>query len=163
MTHRNQRHPIARAATVRVTIARPAVPALVTGLALSLALLSSPAQASTLEIAVENVKSTEGSILVAIYNSADSYRKQAVWEAKVPVQMPVTRIAVPDLAGGQYAVALFQDRNGDGKVDSNLFGVPTEPYGFSNNPRSLMGPASWDQTRFDLGASPASIKIRLTD
>lgn len=32
-----------------------------------------------------------------------------------------------------YAISLFIDMNGNGKLDKNLFGVPKEPYCFSRN------------------------------
>ncbi len=139
------------------------VSGLTTGLALALALISGPALAGTLEVTVENVKSTAGQMRIAVYNSAESYQKKPFWMAQIPVTSPVTRFTIPDLAAGQYAVTLFQDRNEDGKVDANLFGVPTEPCGFSNNPRNLMGPASWEQTRIDYNGAAMTLAIRLTD
>ncbi len=42
-----------------------------------------------------------------------------------------------------YAISLFQDLNGNGKLDTrSLFGmqVPDEPYGFTNNPTALRAP-----------------------
>ncbi|MEM8710080.1 MAG: DUF2141 domain-containing protein [Planctomycetota bacterium] len=35
---------------------------------------------------------------------------------------------------GTYAVTVFHDLDGDGKVDRNFFGKPTEPVGLSKNP-----------------------------
>ena len=34
---------------------------------------------------------------------------------------------------GNYAIAVFHDLNGNGKLDRNLIGLPSEPYGFSND------------------------------
>ena len=37
-----------------------------------------------------------------------------------------------DLAPGRYAVAAYHDVNGNGELDKVPPGLPTEPYGFSN-------------------------------
>jgi uncharacterized protein (DUF2141 family) len=60
-----------------------------------------------------------------------------------------------DLPPGLYAAVAFQDFNGNGKLDKNLFGVPREPYGFSNGARGNMGPPTFSQAavRIDSEAS----------
>jgi uncharacterized protein (DUF2141 family) len=49
-------------------------------------------------------------------------------------------VVLTNLDPGQYAIILFHDENGNGKLDRNALGVPTEPYGFSNNVRGFLGP-----------------------
>jgi hypothetical protein len=39
------------------------------------------------------------------------------------------------VSSGIYAIRLFLDINNNQKLDTNLFGKPTEPFGFSNNPK----------------------------
>lgn len=134
------------------------------GLVITLALATTGvARADSIDLTVENVKSTQGPLMIAVYGNAGDYRKKALREMKVPAVTPATTIAVADLPPGDYAIALFHDRNGNEKVDSNLFGVPTEPYGFSNNPKNLMSPATWDQSRFNVAGGGAKVSIRLTD
>lgn len=50
---------------------------------------------------------------------------------------------IPGLQPGRYAVAVIHDENGNGKLDTNAFGMPTEGFGFSNNPRITFGPPSF--------------------
>ena len=41
------------------------------------------------------------------------------------------------------------------------FGMPTEPFAFSNNAVGNMGPAKWDRARFEVsGATAQAIRIR---
>ena len=55
----------------------------------------------------------------------------------------------------------FHDVNGDGRMNTNPFGMPTEPFAFSNNARGNMGPASWDRAEFAAaGAVAQTIVIR---
>jgi uncharacterized protein (DUF2141 family) len=35
-----------------------------------------------------------------------------------------------DIKPGKYAIAVIHDENCNGELDSNLFGIPTEGYGF---------------------------------
>jgi uncharacterized protein (DUF2141 family) len=65
------------------------------------------------------------------------------------------------LEPGTYAVIVFHDLDGDGRLTMNPFGVPTEPFAFSNNARGNMGPASWEQASFTVRADTThSIEIR---
>ena len=132
---------------------------------------SAAAQAATVEVTIENVKSTDGSLLIAVYDNADEYQRnggfkgleKAVKELKIPAVTPAATLSLADLAPGDYAITLFHDRNGNGKIDSNLFGIPTEPYGFSGNPKNLMSPATWEQSRFSVTNNGAQLPIRLSD
>ena len=54
----------------------------------------------------------------------------------------------------------MHDENGNDKLDSNFMGMPTEGYGFSNNPR-VMRAATFDEARFNVPAAGTSIQIVL--
>ena len=54
------------------------------------------------------------------------------------------------LKKGAYALAVYQDSNGNGELDSSFLGVPKEPYGFSTNPDATFGPPAYDACRFEL-------------
>jgi uncharacterized protein (DUF2141 family) len=55
----------------------------------------------------------------------------------------------------------FHDVNGDGEMNFNPFGMPVEPYAFSNNAVGNMGPASWERARFNVnGAVVQTITLR---
>jgi len=62
---------------------------------------------------------------------------------------------------GQYAIRLFHDVNGNGQLDTNPFGMPTEPFAFSNNARGRFGPATWADAAFTVtaGANVQEIAI----
>ena len=52
--------------------------------------------------------------------------------------------AFAGLAAGRYVIKSFADENGNEKLDTNLVGLPTERYGFSNDAKGRMGPPSFD-------------------
>ena len=54
------------------------------------------------------------------------------------------------LLHGEYAIAVFVDLNGNGKMDKNFFGIPKEQYGFSNNVMGRMSAPTFDQAKFTI-------------
>jgi uncharacterized protein (DUF2141 family) len=63
---------------------------------------------------------------------------------------------------GRYAVRAFLDLNGDGKLNRNPLGMPTEPFGFSNGAVPHGGAPGWDEASFDApaGAVVQTIALR---
>ena len=62
-----------------------------------------------------------------------------------------------DVLPGKYAIAFFQDENGNGKLDTKRFGVPSEPFGFSRDAMGKLGPPSFEAAALDLPAGPVSV------
>lgn len=69
-------------------------------------------------------------------------------------------VRVGDLPSGDYAVALFHDENGNGRLDTR-FGLPVEGFGFSNNPRILFGPPSFAAARIAVGNGETDETVKL--
>ncbi|WP_162910628.1 DUF2141 domain-containing protein [Hymenobacter oligotrophus] len=90
------------------------------------------AQQAPLQLQIRNAQPARGRIVVELY------RTEAEW-----LQTPFRRISLPaDGAAsqatlavpyGKYAVSIYQDANGNGRLDQNFLGIPKEPIGFGNN------------------------------
>ena len=65
-----------------------------------------------------------------------------------------------DLPAGQYAIAIFHDKNGDEQLDTNWLGIPKEPLGFSNARMRTFGPPSFQECVVSL-EKDAIIKVLL--
>jgi len=52
------------------------------------------------------------------------------------------------IPAGTYGLSAFHDKNGNGKLDTNFLGMPTEDYCASNNARGFMGPPSFEDSKF---------------
>ena len=59
-------------------------------------------------------------------------------------------VTIEEIPAGVYALAVFQDKDADGKLNSNLFGAPTEPYGFSKNKYGTFGPPDFEDVSFKI-------------
>lgn len=115
---------------------------------------------SSLTLTFDTGAST-GKVMVALYDS------EAAWSGGAPVRSALVDVAAGqrsatfnDLPEGDYGMKAFHDVNGDGAMNTNPFGMPVEPYAFSNNAVGNMGPARWDQARVTVsGAVTQSIRL----
>ncbi len=127
----------------------------------ALLLAASQAGAADLTIHVDDVKAAGGRIEVAVYNSAGAFLKTTTGAAGTVASGDANTVVVKDLPAGDYAFAVFHDANSNGKLDKNLFGIPTEDYAFSNNALGKMGPPTFEQARFTLPATGATLRVSL--
>ena len=127
--------------------------------ALSLALMATSACAHDLTVEVLGARSDKGTVDGALYADAASWLKTPRAGERQPAAARVLLI-YRDLPAGRYALSLFHDENGNGKLDSNMIGMPVEAYGFSNNPNVMRKP-TWDEARFELGEADATVRIEL--
>ncbi len=101
--------------------------------------------------------------MVAIYDPAQSFmdEKRMFRSLIVPVESRLrTRLSL-DLPAGTYAVSLFHDVNADRQLNTNFAGIPKEPYGFSNNPKSTFGPPDYKEAAFRLSKDTTiTVKLR---
>ena len=119
------------------------------------------ADPSSLTLTFDTGAST-GAVMVALYDS------QAAWSDGAPVRSARIDVAAgqrtatfDDLPDGDYGMKAYHDVNGDGTMNTNPFGMPVEPYAFSNNAVGNMGPARWGQARVTVsGAVTQTISIR---
>jgi uncharacterized protein (DUF2141 family) len=113
---------------------------------------SSISFASELTIKLTNLKSTKGKVLIALYDSSKGFPKDynmAIEQAVVKTTRNFS-YTFKNLPSGNYAVALFHDKNANEKMDTNFIGIPKEGFGFSNNPKVFTGPPGFNKAKFIL-------------
>ncbi|MEZ5739928.1 MAG: DUF2141 domain-containing protein [Burkholderiaceae bacterium] len=120
-----------------------------------------PAVSATLTVEITGVTQTAGKMMIAVYDSEASFRQQAVRQRiEAPVKGTM-RIAFDGLPAGPYAITLFQDLNGDGELNTKLFGIPAEPWGASSNGKGSFGAPTWEAASVPLPAGGATVTIGL--
>lgn len=93
----------------------------------------------------------QGAIMLQLFDSEAGYESGRGGRAiRLPVSAATAEINFSGLAPGEYAIRLFHDVNGDGEMNTNPFGIPTEPFAFSNNARGQFGPAAWANAVFTI-------------
>ncbi|MET0334190.1 MAG: DUF2141 domain-containing protein [Rhizobacter sp.] len=124
--------------------------------------IAGAAQALTLTIVVSEARSPQGTINAALYNGESTWLKagEATQVTKVPTTDGKTLLVFTNLAPGRYAVSMFHDENGNGQLDKNVLGMPTERYGFTGTGGSF-GPPSFADASIDLQADTTlSVALR---
>ncbi len=136
---------------------------LTAGAALALAAADETASKASLEIAFQNIETQEGAIMAALFADAESYDEGGAPVASFRLQVDGSTVTkrLEDLAPGAYAIRAYHDVDGDGELDTNLFGVPTEPYAFSNNASGRKGPAKIDAAAFSIQAGENAHAINI--
>lgn len=110
------------------------------------------AQAGELTIEVSGVTPNRGKVYVALYDRPETFPisgRQRVSQVLTSEAEHLT-VHFKDLQPGQYAVGVFQDLNGNGRLDKNFLGIPKEPYGFSNGARGSIGPPKFAEAAITL-------------
>lgn len=106
-------------------------------------------ETGTLLVLVKGFKSTEGQLMVALFNNSEDFPDKEPYKGNVmPISANEELIKFENLPYGDYAIAALHDMNMDGKLDKNMLGIPTEGYGFSNNVMDKYGPPSFLQASF---------------
>ncbi len=130
-------------------------------------LLAAPvarAQEAGLTVTATSGKGDRGKVVAALFDAEAAYRatKDPVRTAEVALTGGAARIAWSDLPPGRYAAVLYHDVNADGRLNTLPVGLPTEPYGFSNNVRGRFGPASWTAASFEVkpGANAQAVSLK---
>lgn len=114
-------------------------------------LMSHWAQGQQLTIKVAGIPSAKGNVLLAIFNDAVGFpddSKKAYKLDQVPAQKGAVEVKLSNVPAGTYAIAVFHDANGDGKLNTNALGIPKEAYGFSNDARPTFRAPNFQEAGF---------------
>jgi len=110
-------------------------------------------------VEIRNVTVNGGLIIFGYYSSQEAFSNQSPdWSTTIePTNETILyKINVP---AGEYLIGIHQDSNGNGVMDYALFGIPKEPYGFSNMKGKK--PGNFNQLKFKVNNSNEKIIIPL--
>ncbi|MGB6231694.1 MAG: DUF2141 domain-containing protein [Litorimonas sp.] len=107
--------------------------------------------ASQLVLDIVGLETREGQVLVGLYDTENGFETEVERLGRTePVGGDAARIVFDGLPSGDYALKVFHDEDSDGELDTNFLGIPTEPYGFSNNASDPFSAPEWSETKFRL-------------
>lgn len=113
-----------------------------------------------LSLRVEGVRSSDGQLRAELLGRGpgESEPRRVTFAAQDAVE-GTNVIRFPSLPVGDYAVQLYHDENGNGKVDMNVVGVPQEGYGFSNVPVVQGGIPPFDRMKVTVTADASATAV----
>jgi uncharacterized protein (DUF2141 family) len=88
----------------------------------------------------------------------DSSSARVIW---LPADVKGVVCRFNDLPEGRYAVSVGHDINGNKKVDTNVFGIPTEQWGVSNNIRPSLRAPRFDEAAFSIPADGKELSLEI--
>jgi acyl-CoA reductase-like NAD-dependent aldehyde dehydrogenase/uncharacterized protein (DUF2141 family) len=130
--------------------------------------ISLPAQSKPETHLTVNVRLTDdahGDMAYLVFSSPSGFpgdRNKAFKHGFLPIPAGAQQMHIDtDLPPGTYAVSVYEDLNGNHKLDHNFLGIPQEPVGASNNPKARVGPPRFDECSFHIGTTSKNITISL--
>jgi uncharacterized protein (DUF2141 family) len=119
---------------------------------------------ATLVVQVEGLKDDQGGVHAALYASEDGFPtkpEKALRQADGKIEGGRARIAFEGIPPGGYAVAVYHDENGNGRLDTGFLGIPTEGLAASNDAKGFMGPPSFEKARVEVGPGENRIVVHV--
>jgi uncharacterized protein (DUF2141 family) len=112
-------------------------------LALMVGWLPANAAAAALQVTVQGVRNDHGHIRIGVCRKPEFLSEICRHNAIVPARPGTVEASIAGIPPGQYAVAVYQDVDGSGRLKRNFFGMPQEDLGFSRDPKLGMGAPSF--------------------
>ena len=115
-------------------------------------------------VTVTNINTMSGNIHVGLFNTPKYFLKEGkeYQTSSKKVENDSVIIVFNDIPRGDYAISLYHDINSDKECNLNFFGIPLEPYAFSNNYRPILSKPSFDDCKINANRD-VEVRIRLLD
>lgn len=117
-----------------------------------------------LNVEVSGVRNSSGLVAITIYADDRSkflVKKGSLDVVRVPAQAGTTRACVKLPANGVYAIAVYHDEDGSKKLNRGGLGMPTEGFGFSNNPPTIASIPTFGSVRLNVPKNGLTTRISL--
>lgn len=98
-----------------------------------------------IRLVITGVRPERGSVKVAVYTAANEFPNPASTAQTLELAATQATLEATLTITGRFAIAVYQDINVDGELNRNRFGIPLEPFAFSNGAMGERGPPTFDQ------------------
>jgi uncharacterized protein (DUF2141 family) len=116
----------------------------------------------SLSVTVTGIKNTKGQLIACLWKEKSGFptcsKNKGAVKRKLAISGGSMTVSFPNVAPGTYAVTVEHDEDGDGKLKTNIIGMPKEGVGVSNNPGGI---PSWSKAQVRVnGNGTISVKMR---
>lgn len=116
----------------------------------------------TIQISISDIQNEGGIMMVALFTPDDEFLEVPTYAREIPVNAESEiMVELMDIPAGTYAVSIYHDLNSNGELDTNIFGIPKEPVGFSNDYFPKFGPPKYKNAAIQFDKSEMRITINL--
>lgn len=114
---------------------------------------------------VKRIRDDRGTITIDLHgDDPEQFLKSGakLSRTRIPAAAGDMKICLPVEKPGFYAVALYQDRYSDQKLDKSWIGIPSEPFGVSRDAPIRLGPPKHREAAFEVTGPLTPVTITLT-
>lgn len=100
-----------------------------------LAVISLPLRAQTLNIKIEHIRNSKGTIFLAFFKDDISFQEEKPFMVKKFNKQSMEKGSISvtvSIVEGLYGIALLDDENNNDQMEYNWLGIPREGFGFSD-------------------------------
>ncbi len=123
-----------------------------------------PVSDTWLNVVVEDVRNGSGLVALTLYADDRSrflVKRGSMYVTRVKAEAGVTRACIFLPKPGTYALAIYHDEDANQNFNRSGLGLPTEGFGFSNNPTTLAGLPKFNSVRLSVPRSGLITRIRM--
>jgi uncharacterized protein (DUF2141 family) len=117
--------------------------------------------APSLTVEVSNIKHKDKELRIAVCQKIHFLKDTPPFKFMLINTHNAIESATFVLPKGSYAISVFHDLNGNGKLDKNMFGAPKEPYGFSRNYKPFMRAPRFEEVVVEISEQDKKTSIQL--
>ena len=108
-------------------------------------------QTAEIHVEIQNIEGTGGELVTGIFDNASDFKNKTkpFRASKIEITDSSVSYTYSDIPIGNYAIAVFHDTNGDGKVNTKSMKIPIEGVGVSGKMPKMRAP-KFEETAFIL-------------
>jgi uncharacterized protein (DUF2141 family) len=110
-------------------------------------------------LVITGINVNQGQIYVKVYSNDRDYRNDISFAVFVLGSASQSIVHSFDILEGEYLIALFQDTNNNGKLDTNFLGFPREPVGLSNYSGGI--PGGFNRQKIPINSNSNRVTINM--
>jgi uncharacterized protein (DUF2141 family) len=121
-------------------------------------------ETATLSVSVGGIRSETGLLNYLVFDDPRAFpreREEAVLGGRVEIDAGTVQFEVSQLPYGTYAISVLHDENRNNVMETGVFGVPREGYGFSNDAPLRFGPPRFEDAAIDVDQPQMTIRIEM--
>ena len=123
-----------------------------------------PSWGTPIHVHISGIRNAQGTVKAVLYGPDPQtflVKGKKADKEREPAQQGTMTLCVAARQKGHYAVAVYHDENDNHKFDRNLIGLPTEGFGFSNDPAFYLAPPSFEESAFEVKGDLIHVEINV--
>jgi len=112
-------------------------------------------------VEITNVTVNGGKVYIALFSNADEFRREQPF---IAFELNSTRTTLSQemtIPPGDYLVSAFQDADGNGTLNFNILGIPTELVGISNFSGRGIPTKNFNRHKIPINETTGRVSVRL--